>query len=373
GNAGRLSLDLQWSHVSKYEFVDTDGTRYDFAGTHDNCNVTNCLGTPKDRINFGATWDIGDWSVSGVANYRGKFDNVAPYAVGPGCAATFANGDDAPGGCEIPSFTSIDLSANWRATDALEVFGSVQNATDRIAPLDPTTYGGLNYNPLDFSGAIGRFYTLGVKYSFQRSTATGDSASRRRGTPPPGGVPACSCVAVRAGSAGEFEDHVQVRRQRGFAWRYGRRAGGVIAVGLGHAHPHRLRRLESAAFADADDAAHLQAQRFGVHLRALLRLLQRGAPGFVVDRFRLVDLEAGSVDLVGAAGHQCVEHVAELADLAHLDADRVAGLVAGDRRWLVLGVLVLRVDVDAAGLDVLLGDAGGLDRGHHLVHLGGVG
>ena len=167
GNAGRLSLDLQWSHVSKYEFVDTDGTRYDFAGTHDNCNVTNCLGTPKDRINFGATWDIGDWSVSGVANYRGKFDNVAPYAVGPGCAATYANGDDAPGGCEIPSFTSIDLSANWRATDALEVFGSVQNATDRIAPLDPTTYGGLNYNPLDFSGAIGRFYTLGVKYSFQ--------------------------------------------------------------------------------------------------------------------------------------------------------------------------------------------------------------
>ncbi|HVI57583.1 MAG TPA: TonB-dependent receptor [Luteimonas sp.] len=167
GTAGRLALDLQWSHIDKYEFTDTDGTKYDFAGTHDNCNVTNCIGTPKDRINFGATWDIGDWSVSGVANYRGKFDNVAPYSVGSGCAAVFADGDDAPGGCEIPSFYTIDLSANWKATDAFEVFGSVQNATDRIAPLDPTTYGGLNYNPLDFSGAIGRFYTLGVKYSFK--------------------------------------------------------------------------------------------------------------------------------------------------------------------------------------------------------------
>ena len=167
GTAGRLALDLQWSHINKYEFVDTDGSKYDFADTHDNCNVTNCIGTPEDRINFGATWDIGDWSVSGVANYRGKFDNVAPYAVGPGCAANFADGDDAPGGCEIPSFYTIDLSANWRATDAFEVFGSVQNATDRIAPLDPTTYGALNYNPLDYSGAIGRFYTLGVKYSFK--------------------------------------------------------------------------------------------------------------------------------------------------------------------------------------------------------------
>src|SRR3546814_375580 len=85
------------------------------------------------------------------------------------------------------------------------------------------------------------------------------------------------------------------------------------------------------------------------------------------------DLEAGAVDLVGAAGDQRVEHFAELVDLAHLDAHGVAGLVAGDRRRLVVAVLVLRVDADAAGPDVLLGDAGGLDRGHHLVHLGGVG
>src|SRR5690606_6892139 len=111
------------------------------------------------------------------------------------------------------------------------------------------------------------------------------------------------------------------------------------------------RGLEAAAFADADDAAHFHAQRLGVHLRALLRLLQRRTSGFVVDGFGLVDLEAGAVDLVGAAGDQRVEHFAELVDLAHLDADRVAGLVAGDRRRLVLGVPVLRADADAAGLD----------------------
>ena len=166
GNAGDLTLDLQWSHIERYAIETSDGW-IEMEGTHDNCNVTNCIGTPKDRINLGATWDIGDWSVNGVANYRSSFENTVPYSSGSGCGASFANGEDAPGGCEIPSFYTVDLSANWRATDSLEVFGSVQNVTDRIAPLDPTTYGALNYNPLDFSGAMGRFYTLGVKYRFQ--------------------------------------------------------------------------------------------------------------------------------------------------------------------------------------------------------------
>ena len=166
GNAGKLALDLQWSHIERYA-IDTDGDVVEIEGTHDNCNVTNCIGTPKDRINLGATWDIADWSVSAVANYRSSFDNTAPYSSGDGCAASYANGDDAPGGCEIPSFTTVDLSANWRATEAFEVFGSVQNVGDRVAPLDATTYGALNYNPLDFAGAMGRFYTLGVKYNFQ--------------------------------------------------------------------------------------------------------------------------------------------------------------------------------------------------------------
>ena len=162
---GNLSLDLQWSHINKYEI--DDGTVYDIAGTHDNCNVTNCIGTPKNRANLGATFDAGMWSLSGVVNYRGAFDNTVPYSSGTGdeCAAVFANGEPAPGGCEIPSFYSVDLSGTWDLTDHLQLFGSVQNVTDRIAPLDPTTYGALNYNPLDFSGAMGRFYSLGLRVS----------------------------------------------------------------------------------------------------------------------------------------------------------------------------------------------------------------
>jgi iron complex outermembrane receptor protein len=49
---------------------------------------------------------------------------------------------------------------------ALEVFGSIQNLFDKVAPLDPLTYGAQAYNPLDYEGARGRYYTLGVRYSF---------------------------------------------------------------------------------------------------------------------------------------------------------------------------------------------------------------
>ncbi|MDR6842855.1 TonB-dependent receptor [Pseudoxanthomonas sacheonensis] len=165
GNAGKLSLDLQWTRINSFEREDVDGTRHEFAGTHGNCDVTNCIGTPKNRVNFGATWDIGSFSVSSVVNWRDSIKNVSEEA-DTDCANHFADGTDAPNGCELKSFYTIDLSARWRPTDAWEIFGSVANVTDRIAPLDPLTYGAINYNPLDFSGAIGRYYTIGAKYSF---------------------------------------------------------------------------------------------------------------------------------------------------------------------------------------------------------------
>ncbi|MGV8961285.1 MAG: TonB-dependent receptor [Stenotrophomonas sp.] len=168
GSAGDLRLDMQWSHVRKFESTQA-GTTSEYAGTHGNCDVTNCIGTPKDRINFGATWNYAAWSVSGIVNYISKMDNIGEAGDDKqaDCLNSYANGSPAPNGCKIPSFTTFDLSANWKATEALEIFGSVQNVFDRIAPLDPATYGAVNYNPLHYSGAVGRYYTLGAKYTFR--------------------------------------------------------------------------------------------------------------------------------------------------------------------------------------------------------------
>ncbi|MGV6484915.1 TonB-dependent receptor [Stenotrophomonas maltophilia] len=159
---GQLEMDLQWSHVLKFERTDADVTR-DYAGTHGNCDVTNCIGTPKDRINFGTTWKQGSWSVSGVANYISKMENKDFRGPEGSYQFAYADGTDVT---KISSFTTFDLSGRWNITEAFELNASVQNVFDRIAPLDPTTYGGVNYNPLHFSGAIGRYFTVGAKYTF---------------------------------------------------------------------------------------------------------------------------------------------------------------------------------------------------------------
>ncbi|WP_414491106.1 TonB-dependent receptor [Stenotrophomonas maltophilia] len=160
---GQLEMDLQWSHVLKFERTDADVTR-DYAGTHGNCDVTNCIGTPRDRINFGTTWKQGPWSVSGVANYISKMENKDFRGPEGSYQFSYADGTDVT---KISSFTTFDLSGRWNITEAFELNASVQNVFDRIAPLDPTTYGGVNYNPLHFSGAIGRYFTVGAKYTFK--------------------------------------------------------------------------------------------------------------------------------------------------------------------------------------------------------------
>ncbi len=165
GSAGKLTLDLKWTHMTSFKRTERDGTSVDYAGTHGNCDATNCVGTPADRANVGASWEIGDWRIAGLVNYRAALKNKLDKDK-PTCASTFADGSDAPAGCKIASFSTFDLTARWKASANLELFGSVQNLFDRKPPLDPLTYGAISYNPLDFSGAIGRFFNIGARYRF---------------------------------------------------------------------------------------------------------------------------------------------------------------------------------------------------------------
>jgi iron complex outermembrane receptor protein len=111
-------------------------------------------------------WDHQNWRVSLNINYRAPLENRFFRGDPSGCAVTFASGADAPNGCELASFTTFDLVARWKPLPALEVFGSIQNLFDKVAPLDPLTYGAQAYNPLDYEGARGRYYTVGARYSF---------------------------------------------------------------------------------------------------------------------------------------------------------------------------------------------------------------
>ena len=166
GGNGRVTFTGNWTHLFKLLREEQNGDRFDYAGTHGNCDVTNCIGTPKDRINLGASWDVGRWRLAAVANYRGSLKNTNFKDDPDGCASHFANGDEAPGGCKIKSFTTVDVSGRWKFTDKTEIFGTIQNLFDKKPPLDPLTYGAVSYNPLDYRGAVGRFYNLGLRHQF---------------------------------------------------------------------------------------------------------------------------------------------------------------------------------------------------------------
>jgi len=165
GDAGKITGSLVWTRIRTWERIEQDGTVLQFAGTHGNCDVTNCIGTPKDRFTLGVTYDRAAWSVTGLVNYIGSIKNVFEES-DTTCASHFADGRDAPNGCKIPAFWTLDVSGRWSPTKNMELFGSIQNLTDKVAPLDPTTYGAVNFNPLHASGAIGRYYTVGLKYKF---------------------------------------------------------------------------------------------------------------------------------------------------------------------------------------------------------------
>ncbi len=163
---GTLGMDIKWTHLFRWERTEQDGSVRDFAGTHGNCDVTNCIGTPDDRVNLGATWDLAPWRLSAVVNYRAPIKNVLFKDDPDGCASHFADGRDAPNGCRIASFTTLDLTGRWTLGANSEMFATIQNVFDKVAPLDPLTYGATSYNPLDYSGALGRYLSVGFRHKF---------------------------------------------------------------------------------------------------------------------------------------------------------------------------------------------------------------
>ena len=164
GDYGRAMFGLTWTHVASWVRAESDTVRYQYAGTHGNCDTSNCAGTPKNKINLTGSWDIGNWNLSGVVNYRSEMKNT--LFSGDLCASHLASGADAPNGCKLASFTTLDLSTRWNVSKHVQLYASINNVTDKIAPLDPLTYGGMSYNPMDASGAIGRYFKLGASYTF---------------------------------------------------------------------------------------------------------------------------------------------------------------------------------------------------------------
>ena len=165
GGAGKVTLGLTWTHLFVQRVTFSDGTVHNYAGTHGNCDITNCMGSPRDKLSFAATWESGPWRLGANVNYRGSMSNKLEQEE-VGCDQTLLDGSDSPSGCKVKSFTTLDISGAWKFGPNTEIFGSIANVLDAKPPSDFQTYGAIGYNPLDYSGAIGRFFRVGLKHKF---------------------------------------------------------------------------------------------------------------------------------------------------------------------------------------------------------------
>jgi iron complex outermembrane receptor protein len=198
GEAGKLSAQLNWTHVNKFQRTDPDGNTFDYAGTHGPLVQSAGGGAPKDRATLSLTWDRGPYTGTIAVNYVGSIKMVdhkgetTPQDLDPdtglptgtitnpntgvtypdagqyNCGVFDTNGN-VWNGCKLPSFTTFDLFAKWTPMKNLDINFSIQNLFDRKAPFDPylvIPYG-INYNQTwHQSGAVGRFWTIGAKYTF---------------------------------------------------------------------------------------------------------------------------------------------------------------------------------------------------------------
>ena len=165
GAFGKLSLGAKYTHLFSFLVVDAQGNKTEYANTHGNINTSNATGTPGNRANLDVTYLYGPLTMSTIANYRGSFPNIETKS-STTCETVLHTGENNPGNCRIGSFITFDLTARYQASKQAEVYGSIQNLLDRKAPYDPATYGIIDVNPLDYSGAVGRTFLAGARVKF---------------------------------------------------------------------------------------------------------------------------------------------------------------------------------------------------------------
>lgn len=161
---GRLTTGLTVSQMFEFKRT-TNGVTQNFVGTHGDKNLSGNGGTPRTRASASLGWDRGPFNVTTSLNYVSAIENK--NETGGPCL----NVDPATGkaltNCRIASFTTVDLFGRWDVTKQWQVTAAIANLFDRLAPLDVQTYGRVNYNPsLHQSGAVGRYFTLGARYTF---------------------------------------------------------------------------------------------------------------------------------------------------------------------------------------------------------------
>jgi iron complex outermembrane receptor protein len=164
----RFTSTADVTKIFSWKLVHPDGTSEQYAGTQGPYVVSAGAGTPRYRGSWTNTVDTGPATVSAILYYTSRYAQwAADQAPPPACLYSDAAGNPFPAGCHVPSFIDIDLTAQYRFSDHLSVTLAVENVLDRLPPLNPASYAGVNYNPAySQAGIVGRLFRIGANYRF---------------------------------------------------------------------------------------------------------------------------------------------------------------------------------------------------------------
>ncbi len=163
---GTFTAALDLTHVFSFKRTFSNGITNQYAGNMGPTFLSSSAGTPQDRANLALTWERGPFSVTGTVRYIGPIDDIESDEQ-PDCLTNSALGVE--GWCTVASFTTLDLAASYKGFKNWEIYGSIINVFNRIAPFNYTAgYGIYNYNfNYALSGATGTMFNIGAKYTFQ--------------------------------------------------------------------------------------------------------------------------------------------------------------------------------------------------------------
>jgi iron complex outermembrane recepter protein len=162
----KWASDAEASYIKELSTTFPDGSIETYAGTLGNFNLTAGSGTPRMHAGWSNTLDFDRYSATLMANYFGGYNLSAEDQEGPGTSGDCGlSGGFSP--CDVSSYLTFDLVGSMDVTDKITVYANVINLTDKLPPIDPVTYGAVNYNPVQGGeGIIGRAFRLGVKAKF---------------------------------------------------------------------------------------------------------------------------------------------------------------------------------------------------------------
>ncbi|MFL6630865.1 MAG: TonB-dependent receptor domain-containing protein [Massilia sp.] len=176
---GVVRANLSAAHTFSY-ITEVAGSSFQLAGTHGPSVVSGATGSPKDRAQFTLGYARGPLDITATVNYTSDFTTLDPSIPANDCATTagdvggrlYFDGLDQPQYyCHVASFTTTNLNLQYKLSPNLTLKGSILNLFDRQPPIDVATYGNSGtqtaYNAsLHQAGAVGRFYSLGLSYTF---------------------------------------------------------------------------------------------------------------------------------------------------------------------------------------------------------------